>query len=315
MRTRSGSRRKAEASLLVRVGRLALCASLPAALAAGGLSGWAVGDASSPAKHVSSLAVAYQLNHRVAVEAGRVGGKAEAQVRFDLPDSWDVRRGWFMIDAQLRVGFDQSVQKPATGAVMVGANDRAIILDLNRNIVGGSSVAWWGVDTLTEGFTGGGTLGSSTILHIRDYLTYRALRRGMNDVFIRAYNFSGHLIRSVALLPGSRLLYARAAPARLQLVASTDALTIRVGGLARVRYSISDQGLPARNVGLFVGHDTPGLIGLQPPTRYLGEVQRASGVLRFQGVSPGVWRVMVGIHAATGLGNDLVRSVRIRVDP
>jgi hypothetical protein len=236
----------------------------------------------------------------------RVGGGTAAGARvvpFWLPPSMASKIGqWYVLEAHLRIRLAPRGNFRAMSEVDVGVNGKARIqIDLDQTLLGNRVATWWGIGNLFTGYAGGFVFGQTVDLRLRDYLPYHALRLGLNTLYLQRFQFAGHVIQRVALLPGTRIEHSELSPARLSMSASVSRTSVHVGDKVTVFYHVRSNGFPARGVGVMTSTSRAGLAELGTPSRFLGWVVRRDGGFVFEAMQPGVYKVLVTIRSATGI--------------
>lgn len=275
------------------IGGLALCASLSCASTSEAQTG-------APRGSVHSFGTAFVLRHGISATAA--SGTVESSMKFRLPHSANPQQGRsYILDIAVQALFAQTPRFGATTDVGVLTDGRmAASISFTGLAFREQRGVWWSTYELFSGPAAGVAMGTGVTLHFRNYLQIGGLHSSLNAVSLRLQQFRGGVVRSVRILPGSRIVYSTLGPASLRVHGWLSPARIRAGDTVYLHYKIESQGMPARDVGTAIGVSQPGLILLDPPSRFMAWVTRWGGVARFQALVPGRFRVRLLVRGRTG---------------
>lgn len=244
-------------------------------------------------------------------------GMTQSTVTFRLPrGAQQAVHGWYILDATVRLELSGKA-KTSWGAEVDILTDgsAASEVSLEPGIFGGQRGGWWSSFDLFEGASAGIVVGRTIVLHYRNYLQVHGVRPGENKLSLAVWQFGGKVITSAELLPGSRLAYGTLAPPLLRLAVSPFPTHMRVGETISLRYAVSSEGFPARDVGTVIAAPPSLMVMGAAPGNFLGWVGERDASVHFQALAPGTHRVTIVVRAATGAYGVISKVVSIHVVP
>jgi hypothetical protein len=78
-----------------------------------------------------------------------------------------------------------------------------------------------------------------------------------------------------------------------------------------LRYDIKSTGLPAGDVGTVLGSSSPGLVCLGSPSLYWRWVTERAGIVPFEALLPGKFRLFMLVRDRLGTVNLLAATLRV----
>lgn len=253
----------------------------------------------SPA--ASGFTRVFVLNEPLSVTG--LGGAVSNSVRYDLPSS--ARQGgdgWYILDLKLTLVIHPEAPLGAVNYVSVSTNGRAAaqIKFVSDRIAGYPAVRW----STTELFTGsskGMAFGTSLTLSYSNYLQLEGVRPGENVLTLKLEQLHGIVVRSVTLEPGSSVSKGRLGPPRLTLDVNGYPRRVKVGQVFTVQYRVTNEGYPARDVGVTATTSGIGLLAVGPASRFHGWLPSEDrGRMAFVAIAPGDYVVNIRAKGATG---------------
>jgi hypothetical protein len=285
------------------VGRLAIAAGL---LVCGVVGAGASGAARGQGKmSVPAATNVFVLPRAVSAAWHRSSGSSvTGRIRFRVPKADGGSVPWYRIQGRLRVELVNTGREASRAETDIGVNGRAgVEVNWISGRLGRLEGAWWGSDNLLDGFVFGSIWTKVTVLPFGDYLPFRTVHPGWNELYLRVFNFRGALLGHATLLPGTSVVYSRLAPAQLRISVRVQSPSVRLGETFGVHYVLADEGMPASNVGMMISISNEGVVLMGSPTVFVGDViRRRSGDIRFLALVPGTYRIAVSAQGSSGTG-------------
>lgn len=227
-------------------------------------------------------------------------------VEFQLPA--DAKQGsfgkagdWYILDVILQIDLKPSDSLNVHNYVSVLTDGQAAAqIEFESYTAGTTPAVRWSTLELFKGSASGIVLGRSVTLHFSNYLQTTGVRPGTNALSLQLEQPREAIVQSARLLPGSRIARGSLAPPALKLGATASPGHLHVGETASLRYQISSQGFPARDVSVMVIPSGVGIVPVDMPSRFLGWVAQKERTIRFLALAPGSYQIAVQVLGRTG---------------
>ena len=232
-----------------------------------------------------------------------LGGITSDSVRFQLPSSAGQGvDGWYILELTLRVDLDPMAGLDARNYVSVDTNGRtAAQIKFERDVVAGQSAVRWSTTELFTGSSRGIAFGTSLTISYSNYLQVEGVRPGENVLTLKLEQPQGIVVRSVTLETGSNVSKGRLGPPRLTIDVNSYPRRVKVGRVFTVRYRVTDEGYPAKDVGVTATTSGMGLLAAGPASHFYGWLSgEDQGKMTFVAIAAGKHVLNMQARGATG---------------